>query len=38
MGAGAGGAVQSVRGSFTSVEGTNVTVFERMFQFIMYIL
>ena len=37
-GGGACGAAQSVRGNYTLFEGINVTVLERMHQFIMYIL
>ena len=33
-----GGATQSVRGNYKSFKGTNLTVAERMHQFIMYIL
>ena len=33
-----GGAAQSVRGNYKSFKGINVTVLERMHQFIMYIL
>ena len=32
------GAAQSVRGNYKSFEGINLTVLERMYQFIMYIL
>ena len=38
MGGEAGGAAQSVRVNYTSFEGINLTVLERMHQFIMYIL
>ena len=37
-GEGAGGATQSVRGNLKSVKGTNLTVWEGMHQFVMYIL
>ena len=35
---GTGGAAQSVRGNYKSFKGINLTVLERMHQFIMYIL
>ena len=37
-GGGTGGAAQSVRGNYKSLKGINLTVLERMHQFIMYIL
>ena len=37
-GGGTGGAAQSVRGNYKSFKGINLTVLERMHQFIMYIL
>ena len=37
-GGGADGATQSVRGNYKSFKGTNLTVVEKMRQFIMYIL
>ena len=37
-GGGAGGAAQSVRGNYKSCKAINLTVVEKMHQFIMYIL
>ena len=37
-GGGTGGATQSVRGNYKTFQGTNLTIVEGIYQFIMYIL